>query len=94
MVLKRKNRVSKRNRKTSRRTSRNKNRRNRTHRNKTRSMRGGNYEKDVTTQTYLGFPMKASNKVVTSVPGRGVMSVSAYKGLMEDEERNGFDFYD
>ena len=57
-------------------------------------MRGGNYEKDVTTQTYLGFPMKPSNKVVTSVPGRGVMSVSAYKGLMEDEERNGFDFYD
>jgi hypothetical protein len=97
MVLKRKNRVSKRNRKTSRhtrRTRRNKTRRNRTHRNKTRSMRGGNYEKDVTTQTYLGFPMKPSNKVVTSVPGRGVMSVSAYKGLMEDEERNGFDFYD
>jgi hypothetical protein len=87
MVLKRKNRVSKRNRKTSRHTRR-------TRRNKTRSMRGGNYEKDVTTQTYLGFPMKPSNKVVTSVPGRGVMSVSAYKGLMEDEERNGFDFYD
>jgi hypothetical protein len=57
-------------------------------------MRGGNYQNDVTTQTYLGFPMKQSNKVVTSVPGRGVMSVSAYKQLMEDEERNGFDFYD
>jgi hypothetical protein len=38
--------------------------------------------------------MKAYNKVVTSVPGRGVMSVAAYKQLMEDEERNGFDFYD
>ena len=91
MVLKRKNRVSKRNRKTSRR---NKTHRNKTHRNKTRSMRGGNYEKDVTTQTYLRFPMKQSNEVVTSVPGRGVMSVSAFKRLMEDEERNGFRFYD
>jgi hypothetical protein len=57
-------------------------------------MRGGNYEKDVTTQTYLRFPMKQSNEVVTSVPGRGVMSVSAFKRLMEDEERNGFRFYD
>jgi hypothetical protein len=101
MVLKRKNRVSKRNRKTSRRnkthrnkTHRNKTHRNKTHRNKTRSMRGGNYEKDVTTQTYLRFPMKQSNEVVTSVPGRGVMSVSAFKRLMEDEERNGFRFYD
>jgi hypothetical protein len=38
--------------------------------------------------------MKKSNMVVTTVPGRGVMSVSAYKNLMEGEERNGFDFYD
>jgi hypothetical protein len=57
-------------------------------------MRGGNYEKDMTVQTYLNFPMKKSNQVVTSIPGRGVMSVSAYKKLMEAEERNGFDFYD
>ncbi len=66
----------------------------RRHRTQRRSMRGGNYEKDVTTQTYLNFPMKESNKVVTSIPGRGVMSVSAYKKLMDTEERNGFDYYD
>ena len=57
-------------------------------------LRGGNYERDVTTRTYEGFPMKPLNKVVTSVPGRGVMSVSAYSKLMEDLDRNGNDFYD
>ncbi len=78
-----------RNRKSYRKTRRN-------HKTRTRKLKmlGGNYERDVTTQTFQGFPMKQSNKVVTSVPGRGVMSVSAYKRLMEDEERNGFDFYD
>lgn len=75
-------------------SSRRRNTRRRTYRGKRVCQLGGNYEKDVTTQTYLGFPMKASNKVVTSIPGRGVMSVSAYKGLMETEERNGFDYYD
>ena len=59
-----------------------------------RRLRGGNYERDVTTRTYEGFPMKPLNKVVTSVPGRGVMSVSAYSQLMEDLDRNGNDFYD
>ncbi len=78
-----------RNRKSYRKTRRN-------HKTRSRKLKilGGNYERDVTTQTFQGFPMKQSNKVVTSVPGRGVMSVSAYKRLMEDEERNGFDFYD
>jgi hypothetical protein len=59
-----------------------------------RRLTGGNYERDVTTRTYEGFPMKPLNKVVTSVPGRGVMSVSAYAKLMEDLDRNGNDFYD
>ena len=59
-----------------------------------RRLIGGNYERDVTTRTYEGFPMKPFNKVVTSVPGRGVMSVSAYAQLMEDMDRNGNDFYD
>ena len=90
-----------------RKTSRNRHTKKRTHKrthtrrrysskyNKRKAcMLGGNYEKDVTIQTFQGFPMKQSNKVVTSVPGRGVMSVSAYKNLMADEERNGFDFYD
>ena len=57
-------------------------------------MFGGNYEKDVTTQTFQGFPMKESNKVVTTVPGRGVMSVSAYKNLMSDLDTSGDHFYD
>jgi hypothetical protein len=68
--------------------------RRRTYRGRRVCQLGGNYGKDITTQTFQGVPMKESNKVVTSVPGRGVMSVSAYKRLMEDEERNGFDFYD
>jgi hypothetical protein len=66
-------------------------RHNRTQYRRPRCIRGGNYSTDVTTQTYLGFPMKASNKVVTTVPGYGAMSVSAYKNLMESKERNGFD---
>ena len=81
-------------RRTRNRKSYRKTRRNHKTRSKKLKMMGGNYERDVTTQTFQGFPMKQSNKVVTSVPGRGVMSVSAYKRLMEDEERNGFDFYD
>jgi hypothetical protein len=52
---------------------------------------GGNYSKDITTQTYLGVPMKPLNKVVTSIPGFGTMSVSSYAKMMEDYERNGFD---
>lgn len=59
-----------------------------------RCMRGGNYETDVTTQVYQGFPMKPSNKVVTTVPGYGVMSVTAYKNLQESLDRNGKDLYD
>jgi hypothetical protein len=83
-------------RKTSRirRTKKRHTRRRQTRNKRKACMLGGNYEKDVTTQTFQGFPMKKSNEVVTSVPGRGVMSVSAYKNLMADEERNGFDFYD
>ena len=59
-----------------------------------RCMRGGNYEKDVTTQEFQGFPMKPSNKVVTTVPGFGTMSVSAYKNLMADLDRNAKHYYD
>jgi hypothetical protein len=76
------------------RSSRRRHTRRRTHHRRNTCIRGGNYSTDVTTRTFENFPMKDYNKVVTSVPGRGVMSVSAYKRLMEDEERNGFDFYD
>jgi hypothetical protein len=92
MAVKGKYRRGKTNRRKS--SSRRRHTRRRTYRGRRVCQLGGNYEKDVTTQTFLNFPMKESNKVVTSVPGRGVMSVSAYKRLMEDEERNGFDFYD
>lgn len=87
MSIKGKHRKTRRDRRTRRNTRRRYNK-------KKVCMLGGNYERDATTQTFQGFPMKESNKVVTTVPGRGVMSVSAYKKLMEDEERNGFDFYD
>jgi hypothetical protein len=90
MTVKGKHRKTSQNRRTKKRQTKR-----RQTRNKRKSrMLGGNYEKDVTTQTFQGFPMKESNKVVTTVPGRGVMSVSAYKNLMADEERNGFDYYD
>jgi len=56
--------------KTHRRISKGK----RTHRRtQRRSIRGGNYSTDITTRTFENFPMKAYNKVVVSVPGRGVM---------------------
>lgn len=91
MAIKGKHRRGKTHRKS---TSRRRHTRRRTYRRRRVCQLGGNYSTDVTTQTFEGFPMKESNKVVTSVPGRGVMSVSAYKKLMSDEERNGFDFYD
>jgi hypothetical protein len=57
-------------------------------------MRGGNYETDVTVRTLEGEPLKAANKVVTTVPGYGVMSAAAYLKLKEDLDRNGADIYD
>lgn len=76
------------------RSSRRRHTRRRTYRRKSTCMRGGNYSTDVTTRTFENFPMKALNKVVTTVPGRGVMSAAAYLKLKEDEDRNGNDFYD
>ena len=90
MAVKGKHRKTSRNRRTKTRHTRR-----RQSRNKRKAcMLGGNYERDVTTQTFQGFPMKESNKVVTSVPGRGVMSVSAYKKLMADLDTRGNDEYD
>lgn len=77
----------------------------RSHRHKTRAkritrrrrvcklMRGGNYEKDVTTRELDGIPTKPINKMVVTVPGFGTMSGAAYKRLMEDLDRNGNDEY-
>jgi hypothetical protein len=85
-------------RKTSRRRSSSRHNRRHTRHSKNNRrqacMRGGNYEKDVTTRTLQGVPMKPYNKVVTTVPGYGTMSVSAYLKLQEDLDRNGKDIYD
>jgi hypothetical protein len=56
-------------------------------------MRGGNYEKDVTTRELDGIPTKPLNKMVVTVPGFGTMSGAAYKRLTEDLDRNGNDEY-
>jgi hypothetical protein len=61
---------------------------------RSRRLRGGNYETDVTIRTLEGEPIKGANKVVTTVPGYGVMSAAAYLKLMEDKDRNGSDYYD
>jgi hypothetical protein len=86
-------------RKTSRRNSTSRHSRRHTRRSKTNRrrgvcMRGGNYEKDVTRRTLQGFPMKRYNEVVTTMPGYGTMSVSAYLQLQEDLDRNGKHYYD
>ncbi len=91
MAVKGKHRKTSRNRRTKKRHT---TRRQRRYNKRKACMLGGNYEKDVTTQTFQGFPMKESNKVVTTVPGRGVMSVSSYKRLMEDLDTSGDHFYD
>ena len=67
--------------------------RSKTHR-KRQTMRGGNYETDVTTRTLEGTATKPLNKIVVSIPGYGTMSGSAYVRLMEDIDRNGNDMYD
>ena len=59
-----------------------------------KTMRGGNYQTDITTRTLENMPMKPLNKVVVTVPGRGTMSASAYVQLMEDLDRNGDHYYD
>lgn len=76
------------------RLSRRRNTTNKHRRHCTVLMRGGNYETDVTVRTVDGVPIKAANKVVVTVPGRGTMSVAGYLKLKEDLDRNGNDFYD
>lgn len=69
-------------------------RRTRTHKGRKVCMRGGNYERDVTTRITEGVPTKPLNKFVVTVPGYGTMSGTAYKRLSEDIDRNGKDIYD
>jgi hypothetical protein len=60
---------------------------------KTYKMRGGNYERDITTRTTEGVATKPLNKFVVTVPGYGTMSAAAYKNLMERIDRDGGDDY-
>lgn len=60
---------------------------------RSRSMRGGNYETDVTTRTTDGIPTKPLNKFVVTVPGYGTMSGTAYKRLSEEIDRDGPDAF-
>ncbi len=55
-------------------------------------IQGGNYEKDVTSAEFQGFPYKNEKSVVVSFPGTpGVMDLKDYKNMMEDEDREGYD---
>lgn len=63
-------------------------------RNRRKTMKGGNYERDVTTRTFEGVASKPLNKFVVTVPGRSIMSAAAYRQLMEDLDRNGDHYYD
>ena len=90
MVTKGKRRTLRHKRSKSRSKSRRVHRAHKTHKAHTRKrLRGGNYETDATTRTTEGTPTKPLNKFVVTVPGRGVMSGTAYKQLMEDLDRNG-----
>ena len=55
-----------------------------------RRFRGGSYAADITHGEFQGFPYKNEQSLVVSYPG-GVMDLKDYKGLMEDEDREGYD---
>ncbi len=71
-----------------RRRGRSTNRR-RSHHKRASCMRGGNYERDVTTRYTEGVPTKPLNKMVVTVPGYPAMSGTSYKRLAEDIDKDG-----
>lgn len=92
MAVKGKNRKQKRTRTRTQKSSLRRTRINR--KTRSRRMRGGNYNRDVTTRTLENTPTKPLNKFVVSVPGYGVMSGASYAKLMERIDRDGSDLYD
>jgi hypothetical protein len=56
-------------------------------------MKGGNYEKDVTTRMTLGMPTKPLSKIVATKPGYPTMSGENLFQLESDLDRNGDDMY-
>jgi hypothetical protein len=60
---------------------------------KVKYMKGGSYEKDVTTRMTDGIPTKPLNKFVVTVPGYGTMSGTSYKNLAEAIDRDGPDAF-
>ncbi len=83
---KKKSRFLRKKRTTRTRTARN--------RNKRRHMKGGNYETDVTTRTYMGIPTKPLNKITATIPGFPVMSGASFYKHQEYEDFHGKDDYD
>jgi hypothetical protein len=77
-------------RKSHRRSS---SKRNRSTRRRRVCMRGGSYEKDVTTRMTDGIPTKPLNKFVVTVPGYPAMSGTSYKRLAEEIDRDGPDAF-
>jgi len=57
-----------------------------------RRLKGGNYAEDVTIKEVDGIPV--TKDTVVTFPGRGTMSVKAFRQLKEDLDRNGDEFYD
>lgn len=59
-----------------------------------RVQRGGNYETDITTRTYMGIPVKPLNKITATIPGFPVMSGASFYKHQEYEDFHGKDDYD
>ena len=57
-------------------------------------MKGGNYETDVTTRTYMGEAVKPLNKITATIPGFPVMSGASFVKHQEYEDFQGKDEYD
>ncbi len=59
-----------------------------------RHIKGGNYETDVTTRTYMGEPVMPLKKITATIPGFPVMSGESYLKHQEYEDFHGKDDYD
>jgi hypothetical protein len=59
-----------------------------------RIMKGGNYQTDVTTLTYVGEPVMPLKKITATIPGFPVMSGESFLKHQEYEDFQGKDEYD
>jgi len=58
-----------------------------------RTIKGGNYQTDVTTTSILGEPTMPLPKVVVTKPGYPAMSGEDFVRIQEEIDRNGDDSY-